>query len=264
MDDLDAARPHWSLDLYLEYLRGFSPPEGPFDPEGEWEHTYVVYPIYAHLDVTGSAWSEKQKGVLGLNRRPSRGGKEVTLEVVSEVTFLDWVPTRTQRTTANITCSADALATPSSWELESVALAAEDGSPVPLSEMRESGALNNRTVELTFEGGRRTFGVADHVTSNWSLFDALQRLARDAAPDVEFDMLEDLRLRREKQSLAPVDETVVETAAGPLHLYGFRQLGAGISPTHYWLDEQGRLLLVLGKMRAYIWRGAVAPTAEAD
>jgi hypothetical protein len=67
-------------------------------------------------------------------------------------------------------------------------------------------------------------------------------------------MLEDLRLRREKQSLAPEDETVVETAAGPLHLYGFRQLGAGISPTHYWLDEHGRLLLALGKMRAYIWQ----------
>lgn len=264
MDDPDATRSHWSLDLYLDYLRGFLPPEGPFDPEGEWEHAYVVYPIYAHLDVTGQAWSEKQKGLLGLKRQPSRGGKEVRLEVVSEVTFLDWLPTRTQRTAANITCSADALATPISWELESVALAAEDASPVPLSEMHESGALNNGTVELAFEGGCRTLEVGPSVTSNWSLFDALQRLPRSAAPDAEFDVLEDLRLRREKQRLFSEGATTVETAAGPLRLYGLRQLGAGISPTYYWLDEQGRLLLALGKMRAYIWRGAVAPTAEAE
>ncbi len=264
MNEPKVTKPHWSLDLYLEYLRGFLPPEGPFDPDGEWEHAYVVYPIYAHLDVTGHAWSEKQKGILSLKRRPLPGGTGSALEVVSEVTFLDWLPTRTQRTTANITCSADALATPTSWELDSVALAAEDGSPVPLSEMHESGALNNGTVELAFEGGGRTFEVADHVTSNWSLFDALQRLPRDATPDVEFDMLDDLRLRREKQRLFSEGATTVETAAGPLRLYGLRQLGAGISPIHHWLDEQGRLLLALGKMRAYIWRDAVGPDEKVE
>jgi hypothetical protein len=264
MGELDATRPHWSLDLYLEYLRGFSPPEGPFDANGEWEHTYAVYPIYAHLDVTGQAWSEKQKGLLTLRRRPLRGGKGVRLEVLSEVTFLDWLPTRTQRTTATITCRTDTLASPTSWKLNSVALAAEDGSPVSLSEMHESGALNNGTVELTFEGGSRAFEVANSVTSNWCLFDALQRLERDAACDVGFDMLEDLRLRRQKQRLFAEGDTSVETAAGPRRLYGFRQLGAGISPIHYWLDEQGRLLLALGKMRAYIWREAVGPNAKVE
>jgi hypothetical protein len=248
------ATPHWSLDLYLEYLRGFSPPEEPFDGEGEWEHSYVVYPVYAHLDVTGQAWSEKQQGLLRLTRRPFNAGGQLRLEVVSEVTFLDWLPTRTQRTSATITCHTDALASPTSWELDSVALAAEDGSPVPLSEMSESGTLDQGRVELTFEGGSRAFEVARHVTSNWSLFEALQRLPREMPPEAEFDMLEDLRLRRQKQRLFVEGATTVETAAGPLRLYGFRQLGAGISPTHYWLDEQGRVLLVLSKMRAYIWQ----------
>ncbi len=40
---------HWSLDLYLEYLSRLSPPEGPFEGEGPWEHVYDVFPIYADL-----------------------------------------------------------------------------------------------------------------------------------------------------------------------------------------------------------------------
>lgn len=256
--------PHWSLALYLDYLGEISPPQGDFDPAGTWEHVYDVFPIYAQLHVTGQAWSKRHQGGLRLKRRPVIGEDAFQLEVESNVTFLQWLPTRTQRTAATIKCAADTLATPISWELESVALSARDGSPVPLSHMRESGATRDRAVELTFEGGRRTFGVGPTLTSNWSLFDALQRLPRGEAPGAEFDMLEDLRLPRAGQHLAPEGPTELSMAGRTVRLYGFHQIGEGISLTHYWLDDQGRLLLALGKMRAYIWRGESGSYAEGE
>ncbi len=205
-----------------------------------------------------------QKGVLRLKRTPIAGEEAFRLQVVSEVTFLDWLPTRTQRTTATATCATDALGTPKAWELSSVALSAKDGSTVRLSELRESGAMRDGSIELRFDGGRRRLEVAERATSNWSLFDALQRLPRDAPPDGEFDMLEDLRLRRRRQYLVAEGTTEVTTAAGPLRLYGFRQMGEGISPTNYWLDEHGRLLLALQKTRAWIWQDEAALAAMGD
>ncbi len=255
---------HWSLDLYLEYLSGLSPPEGSFEAEGAWEHVYDVFPIYADLHLTGQAWSRQHKGMLRLKRTPLPGEEAFRLEVESEVTFLGWLPTRTQRTTASVKCADDRLATPLSWELESVALSAEDGSPVALSHMRESGVREDGAVELVFEGGRRTLEVSSPLTSNWSLFDAVQRLPRGEAPGAEFEMLEDLRLRRAHQRLTAEDRTEVTMGGKSVPLYGFRQIGEGISPTHYWLDEQGRLLLAFGKMRAYIWHDGVTASTQGD
>jgi hypothetical protein len=38
---------HWSLDLYLAYLSKLTPPDGPFDAAGAWQHAYDVFPIYS-------------------------------------------------------------------------------------------------------------------------------------------------------------------------------------------------------------------------
>ena len=266
MSDADTTQEaHWSLGLYLEHLSMLPPPTGAFDPNGAWEHTYDVFPIYAALDVRGKgAWSLQHKGVTRLKREPAPGEGAFDLHVASEVTFQGRLPARTQRTTASVRCAADTLGTPLSWEMESVALSAEDGSPVPLSHMRESGVVRDGAVELTFEGGGRTLEVSSPLTSNWSLFEAVQRLPRGNAPEGEFEMLEDLRLRRAHQCLRAEGPTEVTMAGETVRLYGYRQLGEGISPLYYWLDEQGRLLLAFGKVRAYIWEGVTRAKAEGE
>jgi hypothetical protein len=45
-----------------------------------------------------------------------------------------------------------------------------------------------------------------------------------------------------------------------VRLRGFRQIGRGILPTHYWLDDEHRLIAASGGLRAFIWdNGAAAP-----
>ncbi|MHC4789196.1 MAG: hypothetical protein ACYS8K_08370 [Planctomycetota bacterium] len=254
----DPSAPHRSLGNYLAYLSRLTLPEGEFDPRGEWEQTYDVFPIYAALHLTGRASSLRHKGELRIKRMPLDDGGAFQLDVSSDVTFLQFGhhPTEAQRTTAVIRCAADELSTPLSWELTSVALSKDAREPMPLSDMEEAGALHEGVVKLTFPGGSRELQVSEKVTSNWSLFEALQRLAPGEVPGTEFDMLEDLRVPRRRQRLAVDGWTEVETDAGTVRLYGIHQIGEGILPIHYWLDEEGRLLLALGLMRAYIWQGA--------
>jgi hypothetical protein len=175
------------------------------------------------------------------------------LHVFSEVTFLDFgtLPTKHQRTSALITCRDDRLATPTRWELSSVAIGKQDGRPRPLSETREIGRVERGMVELGPGGGGRSFPVGERVTSNWSLFDAVQRLPEGAR--LSFTMLEDLRLVRRDQRLLPEGSVEVAFANRTVSLRGFRQTGEGVLPIHYWRDEQGRVLLALGNVRAYIW-----------
>ncbi len=250
--------PHWSLGLYMDYLRRLRVPDSPFDPRGAWEHTYDVFPVYGALDVTGKAWSERHKGKLRIRREPVSGDGGVRLSVFSEVTFLDLgtLPTKYQRTSAVLACRDDQLATPMHWELTSAAIGKEDGCPRPLSEIQETGRLQRENVELQQSAGNRSFPVGKRVATNWGLFDAVQRLSGEM--DLSFTMLEDLRLVRREQRLLPEAPVEVAFANRKVSLWGFRQTGEGVLPIHWWRDEHGRVLLALGNVRAYIWRGGVA------
>ena len=243
----------FSLGPYFEQLKGFSPPAGSFDAEGSWEHTYDVYPVYGKW----SKWSKKHRGRCRIKRKALSGKDAFRLEVSSEVTFLDYGYgihlTKTQLTTASIRCVNNALATPQSWKLESAALDAEE-KPRPLSQMSESGVFSKGTIKLTDPKGlSREIDVSENLTSNWSLFDAVQRLHKKEPPTTDFEMLEDLRLPRANQRLTSDGPIEVELGGEMIRLYGFHQIGDGILPIHYWLDEQGRLLFALGGVRVYLW-----------
>jgi hypothetical protein len=66
-------------------------------------------------------------------------------------------------------------------------------------------------------------------------------------------MLEDLRLVRGEQRLSFDGEAEFELGGKKMRLYGYHQIGEGILPIHYWLDEEGRLLFALGGVRVYLW-----------
>ncbi len=244
----------FSLGLYLEQLKAFSLPSGAFDAEDCWQHSYDVYPVYGKW----SKWSEEHKGQCRIKREVLSGNDTFRLEVSSEVTFLDYGygihPTKTQLTTASIQCANNTLATLQSWRLESASLDGE-GEPRPLSQMSESGVFAKGIIKLTNpEGVSREIDVSENLTSNWSLFDAVQRLHKKEPPKADFEMLEDLRLPRANQHLTSDGLIEAELGGEMIRLYGFHQIGDGILPIHYWLDEQGRLLFALGGVRAYLWR----------
>ncbi len=89
-------------------------------------------------------------------------------------------------------------------------------------------------------------------TGSWLLFDVVQRLSFDTKP-IQFDMLDDLERLKSRQRIAPGPTVEITVGGHHLSLHSFEQTGEGILPYCYWLDDQHRLLMAVGGLRAFIW-----------
>jgi hypothetical protein len=141
------------------------------------------------------------------------------------------------RTKTGVTCKADALATPMQWKTDFEVLDPQ-GRTVPLTAISTSG----RSADIKISGP---------LNSDWSLLDAVQRLPFDSKP-LEFTMLEELELLRPKQRLSAGATAEAELGGRTVKLHSFEQLGRGILPITYWLDENHRLIIAVGGRRALL------------
>lgn len=236
--------------LFLAPLRGLlekvRPPEGPFDPAGAWEHRYLVCRLQPDRGAKGE--HPRPYGRLVLARKSPAGG-QFSLDVDFSIQTRDSSGSHTH---ASIVCAADRLATPAKWELQSEAI--EDGKPTPLTSLSETATFERGTLVRRGRVERKT-AMPRPFTSNWSLMEAVQRLSFDNFPPLTFDMLEDLDLRKPGQSLKPAGNATLDLAGRQVRLHSFRQIGHGILPTHYWVDDQHRLIAVTGSLRGFVWAG---------
>jgi len=221
----------------LSALDDIAPPTGDFDPNGPWKHTYQIWLV-----------GRKASGFLRLERTPAPDGKSATLNV--EMSVAQMARTALQ-TNAQLDCAADPLASPRSWKIESVLLDAE-GRPIELSRVNESATVKNGTIEVKAGDKTLTRTVPSPFTTNWSLFDAVQRLSGKDAKPLEFALLEDLDLVKENQRLSYWQDAQIELGGKTIALHGYQQIGAGILPYQYWVDDQHRLLFAISGVRAYI------------
>jgi len=230
--------------LTLEFLRDlgalkdFSLPTDRFEPNGTWTNMYRLWLVQRHLG----------GGSLRL-RRERRGNDGVRLRVdlsVAEVSgYL-------RRTNVVLDCAADALCTPQSWTLESQSLDLEDR-PTKGTRFSESGAAGDGSIEIRFGKRTRKEKVPRPFTSNWSLFDAVQRLHGEKTRPLKFAMLEGMDLLKPGQRLELREAKEFKLGGRKLRLRGYHQIGRGVLPWQYWVDERGRLLFAFSGLRAFIY-----------
>jgi len=221
----------------LGALDVLKPPAGAFDPVGTWRHTYRLWLV--------QPWSSG--GALALSRKPLPDGKialTADLRLAERGGF-------ERRTHATLTCAADRLATPLSWTLESHGLDLED-KPITRADVTEKGTLADGELAVAFGGQTRKQSVPSPATSNWSLFDAVQRLPREKTQPLSFTLIEDMDLVKPNQRLTFRETTTVALGGKTVRLHGYQQTGQGILPWQYWVDDAGRLLLAFSGVRAYI------------
>lgn len=238
----------YSLDILSDYLPNVTPPEGSFDPTGDWDHRYTMW-----IALRGIHGKSHKGGALRIRRSAtSSGGAELA---ISQVTGPMGGGGRISHTTAQAICDTDRLTTPRKWRIEN-RLVDPNGRQVDLTQARISGESKSGQVALR---GRKTdtLKMPGPFTSSWSLFDAVQRLPFDAQP-IRFDMLEDLDLPKPGQRLAPGPSVELTLGARSVRLHSFEQTGYGILPYTYWLDDAHRLLMAVGGVRTFIWD----PTAK--
>ncbi len=239
----------WTLFLgpIRETLERVPPLDGPFDPQAAWEHKYSVCTLTPERGAKGE--HPRPIGKLVLNRKPGAQGT-FSLDVNFAISTRGPSGMRTQ---ASLTCAADRLASLRKWELRSEAV--EGGKPVKDTAITETAAIE-RGMLVRHGRRERRVSLRNPLTSNWTLMEAVQRLPFHDLPPQHFDMLEELDLHKPEQTLRPVADVHVEMGGRKVRLYGFRQLGRGILPVHYWLDDRHRLIAVTGSLRGYIWERA--------
>ena len=239
--------PH-AMNGIRDALSSLKIPDQPFDPSGVWENRYAIWVVRL-----GRKVPSERLGALVIRQEPS-SADQVTLSVRLEANLRQTGAGDVYVHACRIVCRSDPLLTPLSWTAHTHLANVTDGI-VPLSALDEEGSLEDGVVRIT---GRRPFVADKPVTTNWSLFAAVQRPNADVGLGSPFDLLEETDQPKLNHVLTRRPPAEVLLDGRKRTLGGYEHLGDGILPRDYWLDERGRLVLVTAGMRAYL----MDPTAE--
>jgi len=198
-----------------------------FQPDGNWTNEYRIWTCHGYRES-----GNENVGSLRITRRVD--SKETfVLEVRQKIVQTDG-PTNVIEGT--IKCRLNQLTSPLEWRLAS----------------RFEGPEGKIISGL----GCRNHGVATesgtHTTGDWCLFEAVQRLAFDKKSSLRFDLLEGMSLSKLEHRLFYRGTYPMKMGAQSVPLHCFAQLGWGILPYEYWLDDRHRLLAVMSMNKAYI------------
>lgn len=222
-------------------------PGGDFDPLGEWRQCYRVWTCYGYRNQ-----SNRDQGTLVLSR--SRGKSDRRFGLAAEQT-LRMDPKKHEcdhHLSAQIRCRSDDLATPVEWTLGSRFTGGIEGQDPSDMDHAERVELSGKTLRVGIGGRRRRRQVSERFTADWCLFEALGRMPFGDGAVVEFDLLEGLTVWKPGQRLSYRDRLPVTWGDESTSLHCFQQIGMGVWPYEYWLDDEHRLVLVITGVRAYI------------
>jgi hypothetical protein len=251
-------------------LSGFRPPTRPFDPRGAWVNTY---------DIWECSQGFARLGELRIARTPTAGGARLEISFRKQATGGSHVATMT------LECRSDLLCTPVRWEAETV-LCDGQGAPIEDTRIRETAEVREETMVVKIGSQEQHSAIVWPATLDWGLFEAVQRLPGADLQPTHFTLIDrvnhqvkpgqTLRFREtltvelggrrvwreEKQELER--GTVYRPVPGregsvAVNFRVYHQTGHGIVPITYWVDSNGRLLLVLSGLFGYLWREEAQP-----
>jgi hypothetical protein len=216
-----------SMLVELDAITKLSPTPKNFNPAGNWVHFYRIWTCHGYRES-----GNENVGFLRIERVDS-SGETFVINVHQEVVQTDAIIHIIDGT---IKCRNNQLASPVQWKLKSEFIGADSKH---VSELLSS---NNGKIA---EGVERT-------TSDFCLFEAVQRLAYEKENSVSFDMLEGMSLKKSDHRLSYRGVTPLKIDGVDIPLHCFVQIGSGILPYEYWLDSRHRLLAVTSMNKAYI------------
>ncbi len=213
----------------------------PFDPNGAWQLSYYIW-------MSGGAF-QSYRGRQILERQPRPDGG-FTLKVRQ-----DWIADRQRavhETTATISCRADNLGTPLTWELKSRVYDVKTDTDFAEATVHQTGRTTAAGVEVTTNGSRASHSVMAPWITNWSVFEAVQRLPRTLPEPVAFTLLEGLDTVKPAHRLFSRGTEEVTFSGRPVATTRYDQIGRACLPCVYHVDGLGRTLLAYTALRAYI------------
>jgi hypothetical protein len=221
-------------------LSSFPPAPARFDPGAGWIHNYRIATCHGYLDR-----GNRNVGFLQIERIAG-GQKTFTLRLLQRILNDEGAVHILQ---GDMHCERDACASLHGWRLAS-SFQDLDGNTIPGLGAKESGNIFAGVVTTMFGVQVSKQDLVRRLSADWSLFEAVQRLPFGPVLAPAFDLLEGLRLLREEHRL--VYRGRYNWKGTPASLHWFHQIGFGLLPYEYWLDERHRLLVAATHARAYI------------
>lgn len=152
---------------------------------------------------------------------------------------------------ANIQCKQDALLSPLSWTLSSDFTNGQ-GNTRPELHLEESMQVEGNVAVGICNGKEVTRTIASPMTSDFSLMEAAGSLFLSQQNIDGFEQWETLTTIRPAQSIIINDEPALTMIEQPIDLHRIIQIGQGMLPCEYWLDESQKLLLCIAYNRVLI------------
>ncbi len=211
----------------LDAISKLPPTPGNFNPTGNWINTYRIWTCHGYRES-----GNDNVGFLRIERTSS-SGETFLLNVHQEIVQNDAIINIIDGT---IKCRNNQLASPVQWKLQSRFIDA-DGKNIPKLLSNDNGKAAKQT---------------ERTTSDFCMFEAVQRLMYNKDISVSFDLLEGISLKKSGHRLSYSGITPLKMDGRDLSLHCFVQTGSGILPYEYWLNERHRLLAVISMNKAYI------------
>lgn len=237
-------------------FRGFPPTPADFDSKGNWINTYRIWGCHGYLRS-----GNHDVGYLQIERIGQADPvKDITLKITQELVQTHGVVNEIK---AEVKCLHNPIASPDSWQLTSRIIDPHGKTNDALT-MEEKVTYKNHDI-LEVNAGERTFTrkVKSPLTSDWGLFSLVQELPYlQEGSKREFHLLEGLSLLKEDHRLSfqGVHDVKIGDQEIPLNL--FEQIGRGVLPYEYWLNDQHRLLMAVTMSRIYLLDDKAKETAN--
>jgi len=227
----------------LDAVRKFPRPSEDFDPNGRWANTYRIWTCHGYRQS-----GNQDVGFLRITRSADGSNETFTLKAYQEVVETDGMQNVIE---ATIECMNNQLASPTQWHLSSRFFDA-GGKIINDLATDEKGLIDANVMSIKSSHHTLKREVARQLTCDWCLFEAVQRLSFDRESSLAFDLLEGLSLPKEDQHLSHRGVKRIRISDEEVSLHQFCQLGRGVLPYEYWLDDSHRLLAVITMNKAYI------------
>ncbi len=245
------ARNLFSLHRLAFVLSRYAPPEGGFNPFGQWNLKYTYHSL--------GYWYFRRQGSLHIERKRQDDGVLFSFNCM-----------RLGRTGYNHYISAkvlardDPLSTPLSWTMEAKLATGPDATPYLLSGIRKTAQFRDGALTVTCNGDSEVTHIPGDYTCKWSLIDVVQRLLNASTERRSFSLVDEFDEVRHHQTIAYRTSANVPLKGMPRNLTAYEHLGEGVIPTVYWVDEFGRALFVVSGVEAFVLSEANGVVADFD
>jgi len=225
----DLADPASLISLAFRLL---APPVNPFDPDGDWTHTYQ--------DISSFKLKQLQ-GELTLQHKA--GG---ALQIKS---FRDCPDHYRFYTIADLQCGNDTLCTPSAWTVETKVAKTATDTPYLNSGLIKQASVKDGVLSIKTGGARRTLALPGNYTCKGCLLDAVGRMARQGIKEMHFTLLDEYDEPCSDQVISFRGTSQAKTRNGTIEITCYQHTGTATIPGVFFLDASGRVLFYLSGMQ---------------